>query len=299
MSTSVSEPGKSGTAKILDGKALSATVRAEVALEVQKRVAFGERFRPGLAVVLVGNDPASEIYVRNKARACQQVGIAAFDHHLDASTSQEELLSLVAALNSDPRVHGILIQLPLPAGLSAQPILAAIDPKKDVDGLLSDNVGHLWLAQPRFVPCTPLGIMRLLAESGAPLRGANAVVIGRSNLVGRPVAALLLMADCTVTLCHSRTKDLAAHVKQADVVVAALGRTEAIRGEWIKPGATVIDVGINRQPDGKILGDVEFAVASRRAAAISPVPGGVGPLTIAMLLQNTLLAAKLLDKTPV
>jgi len=283
------EVGEAREARVLDGKAIAQQVRAESAAQVR---ALKERgITPGLAVVLVGDDPGSQIYVRNKTRACQEVGITALDHRLPASTTKEELLALIGRLNRDPQIHGVLVQLPLPPGLDAGPILATLDPAKDVDGLLSENVGALWLGRPRFVPCTPLGIMRLLKEAGTPVAGAQAVVIGRSNLVGRPVAGLLLAADATVTVCHSRTRDLPAVVGRADIVVAAIGRPEAIRGEWIKPGATVIDVGINRLADGKIVGDVEFAAARSRAAAITPVPGGVGPMTIAMLLHNVVLAA--------
>lgn len=283
------EVGEAREAQVLDGKAIAQQVRAESAAQVR---ALKERgITPGLAVVLVGDDPGSQIYVRNKTRACQEVGITALDHRLPASTTKEELLALIGRLNRDPQIHGVLVQLPLPPGLDAGPILATLDPAKDVDGLLSENVGALWLGRPRFVPCTPLGIMRLLKEAGTPVAGAQAVVIGRSNLVGRPVAGLLIAADATVTVCHSRTRDLPAVVGRADIVVAAIGRPEAIRGEWIKPGATVIDVGINRLADGKIVGDVEFAAARSRAAAITPVPGGVGPMTIAMLLHNVVLAA--------
>lgn len=283
------EAMESRQARILDGKAIAQQVRAEAAAQVAALKQRG--ITPGLAVVLVGDDPGSQIYVRNKTRACQEVGITALDHRLPASTTQEELLRLIQRLNRDPQVHGVLVQLPLPPGLDAGPILATLDPGKDVDGLLGENVGALWLGKPRFVPCTPLGIMRLIQEAGTPLAGAQAVVIGRSNLVGRPVAGLLIAADATVTVCHSRTRDLPAIVGRADIVVAAIGRPEAIRGEWIKPGATVIDVGINRLADGKLVGDVEFAAARARAAVLTPVPGGVGPLTIAMLLHNTLLAA--------
>jgi len=279
-------------AKILDGRAIALKVRAEVTAEVAALREEDGGPQPGLAVVLVGDDPASQIYVRNKTRACQEAGIATFDHRLPATTTEVELLALIEKLNRDPAVHGVLVQLPLPAGLDANRILATLDPNKDVDGLLAVNVGQLWLGRSRFVPCTPLGVMRLIAEAGTPIQGAHAVVIGRSNLVGKPVAGLLLAADATVTLCHSRTRDLPSIVAQGDIVVAAIGRPEAIRGEWIKPGATVIDVGINRLPTGKLVGDVEFQSAKLRAAAITPVPGGVGPLTIAMLLHNTLLAAR-------
>jgi methylenetetrahydrofolate dehydrogenase (NADP+)/methenyltetrahydrofolate cyclohydrolase len=278
------------TARILDGKALAAVVRAEVKEQVAALLASG--VTPGLAVVLVGEDPASQIYVRNKTRAGQEVGIAVFDHKLPKDTTEAALITLLQQLSADPKVHGVLVQLPLPAPLSAMRILEALDPAKDVDGLLTQNVGLLWLGRPHLVPCTPLGVMRLLKEAGTPLAGAKAVVVGRSNLVGRPIAGLLLAADATVTICHSRTRDLPQQVAAADIVIAALGRPESIRGEWIRPGATVIDVGINRLADGKIVGDVEFAVARHRAGAITPVPGGVGPLTIAMLLSNTAQAAR-------
>jgi methylenetetrahydrofolate dehydrogenase (NADP+)/methenyltetrahydrofolate cyclohydrolase len=278
------------TARILDGKALAAIVRAEVKEQVSALLASG--VTPGLAVVLVGEDPASQIYVRNKTRAGQEVGIAVFDHKLPKDTTEAALITLLRQLSADPKVHGVLVQLPLPAPLSATRILEALDPAKDVDGLLTQNVGLLWLGRPHLVPCTPLGVMRLLKEAGTPLAGAKAVVVGRSNLVGRPIAGLLLAADATVTICHSRTRDLPQQVAAADIVIAALGRPESIRGEWIRPGATVIDVGINRLADGKIVGDVEFAVARQRAGAITPVPGGVGPLTIAMLLSNTAQAAR-------
>ncbi len=275
--------------RVLDGKAIAARVRAEVAEEVARLRQAG--VVPGLAVVLVGDDPASQVYVRNKGRACDEVGVVHFDHRLPATTTQAELSQLIAALNADPRVHGILVQLPLPAGLDSAALLAQIDPRKDVDGLLAENIGRLWSGEPRFVPCTPLGVMRLLREAGTPLAGAQAVVVGRSSLVGKPVAALLLSANATVTLCHSHTRELQAQVERADILIAAVGKPGLIAGDWIKPGATVIDVGINRLPDGRLVGDVEFERAQRRAAAITPVPGGVGPLTIAMLLQNTLRAA--------
>ena len=278
-------------ANVLDGKAIAQKVRSEVRDEVSALARQG--IQPGLAVIIVGDDPASQVYVRNKGRACHEVGISVFDHHLPAQTTEQELSALIEQLNQDPRVHGMLLQLPIPAALPTGEILDRIDPMKDVDGLLAENVGRLWLGRPRFVPCTPLGVMRILAEAGTTLSGTRAVVIGRSILVGRPMAALLLGADATVTICHSKSRDVAERVAEADVVVAAIGKPEAIAGRWIKPGATVIDVGINRLADGRLVGDVEFSVAVERAAAITPVPGGVGPLTIAMLLHNTVLAAKL------
>jgi methylenetetrahydrofolate dehydrogenase (NADP+) / methenyltetrahydrofolate cyclohydrolase len=277
-------------AKILDGKALAARVKSELAGEVSALRARG--VEPGLAVVLVGEDPASQIYVRNKTASSAQVGIRTFDHRLPSTTSQSELAALVAKLNADPAVDGILIQLPLPAGLDAREILPLVDPRKDVDGIHPDNLGHLVMGEPRFVACTPFGIMKLIEESGLALPGIDAVVVGRSSMVGKPTAALLTNANATVTLCHSKTRDLAAVVGRADLVVAAVGRPEMVRGAWIKPGAVIIDVGINRRTDGKLLGDVEFAPAAERAAAITPVPGGVGPMTIAMLLVNTVTAAR-------
>jgi methylenetetrahydrofolate dehydrogenase (NADP+)/methenyltetrahydrofolate cyclohydrolase len=277
------------SATIIDGKALAKRVRGEVGGEVARLHAAG--VEPGLAVVLIGDDPASQIYVRGKTAAAAEVGIRTFDHRLPATTADDEALALVAKLNADAAVDGILIQLPLPRGMDARRILFAVDPRKDVDGIHPENIGRLLMGEPRFVACTPLGVMRLVAEAGLPLAGANAVVVGRSNMVGKPMAALLLNADATVTVCHSKTKDLAATVGRADLVVAAVGRAEMIRGDWIKPGAVVIDVGINRQPTGKLLGDVEFAGAASRASAITPVPGGVGPMTIAMLLANTAAAA--------
>ncbi|HVV48709.1 MAG TPA: bifunctional methylenetetrahydrofolate dehydrogenase/methenyltetrahydrofolate cyclohydrolase FolD [Polyangia bacterium] len=277
-------------AKILDGKALAARIKADLTGEVGALRARG--VEPGLAVVLVGEDPASQIYVRNKTAACAQAGIRTFDHRLPATIAQADLLALVGKLNADPAVDGILIQLPLPAGLEAREIMQAVDPRKDVDGIHPDNLGHLVMGEPRFVACTPFGIMRLIAESGLALAGTDAVVVGRSNMVGKPMAALLTNANATVTLCHSKTRELGAVVGRADLVVAAVGRAEMIRGEWIKPGAVVIDVGINRQANGKLLGDVAFAAAAERASAITPVPGGVGPMTIAMLLVNTVTSAR-------
>jgi methylenetetrahydrofolate dehydrogenase (NADP+)/methenyltetrahydrofolate cyclohydrolase len=277
-------------AKILDGKALAARIRGELRLETERLAADG--ITPGLAVVLVGDDPASQIYVRNKTAACAQAGIKTFDHRLPAAASTGELLELVATLNGDARVDGILIQLPLPPGIDARRVLFAVDARKDVDGIHPENVGRLLMGEPRFVACTPFGVMKLIEEAGLPLPGVQAVVVGRSNMVGKPMAALLLAADATVTVCHSKTRDLAAAVGRADLLVAAVGRPEMIRGEWVKPGAVVIDVGINRTAEGKLLGDVEYAAAAARAAAITPVPGGVGPMTIAMLLANTVTATK-------
>jgi methylenetetrahydrofolate dehydrogenase (NADP+)/methenyltetrahydrofolate cyclohydrolase len=277
-------------ARIIDGKALAARIRGDIAIAAARLGAGG--VQPGLAVVLVGADPASQIYVRSKSKACQEAGIRTFDHQLPADTSEAALLDLVRALNANPDVDGILVQLPLPPQIDSRKVLLLIDPAKDVDGFHPDNLGRLLLGEPRFVACTPFGVMKLLEEAGARLAGANAVVVGRSNIVGKPMAVLLTAADATVTLCHSRTRELAAEVARADVVVAAAGKPEMIRGAWIKPGAVGIDVGTNRLPTGKLIGDVEFAAAAERAAAITPVPGGVGPMTIAMLLQNTLLSAE-------
>jgi methylenetetrahydrofolate dehydrogenase (NADP+) / methenyltetrahydrofolate cyclohydrolase len=248
--------------------------------------------QPGLAVVLVGDDPASQVYVRNKTKACAEAGLRTFDHHLPADTAEAALMDLVAQLNANPDVDGILVQLPLPPQIDSRKVLLAVDPAKDVDGFHPDNLGRLLLGEPRFVACTPFGVMKLLEEGGARLAGAQAVVLGRSNIVGKPMAVLLTAADATVTICHSRTRDLAAEVGRADIVVAAIGKAEMVRGAWIKEGAVVIDVGTNRLPSGKLVGDVEFAAAAERAAAITPVPGGVGPMTIAMLLTNTLLSAE-------
>jgi len=276
---------------ILDGKKLGAEVRAEVRGEVERLTAAG--VIPGLAVVLVGDDGASATYVKNKTAACREVGMRVEDHRLSATTTTAELLAKVAALNSDDAVDGILVQLPLPRGVDTVAVTLAIDPRKDVDGFHAENVGLLHLGTPRFVPCTPAGVMRLLALSGAPIEGAEAVVVGRSNIVGKPVAALLTQAHATVTICHTRTRDLPKVIGRADVVVAAVGRAGSVRGEWIKPGAIVVDVGINRDAAGRLTGDVEFAQAAQRARAITPVPGGVGPMTIAMLLSNTAKAARL------
>ncbi len=280
------------SAEILDGKAIAAKVRAEVAEETEKFVS--ERGRPpGLAVVRVGDDPASEIYVRGKIKACQEVGFHSEEHHLPQMAETAEVLAAVQRLNADPAIDGILVQLPLPKQVDEQAVLDAIAPEKDVDGFHLINAGKLLSGRTGGIrACTPLGIMRLLQEAGCDPRGKKAVVIGRSNIVGKPMALLLLGADATVTICHSRTADLEAEVRQADIVVAAVGRAELVRGEWIKEGAYVIDVGMNRLPNGKLVGDVEFSAAKERAAAITPVPGGVGPMTIAMLLSNTLQAAR-------
>jgi methylenetetrahydrofolate dehydrogenase (NADP+)/methenyltetrahydrofolate cyclohydrolase len=278
------------SARVLDGKALAAQVKAEVAARVSAVKAKG--VAPCLAVVLVGDDPASAVYVKSKTKDARECGIEAIDHRLPADVSQATLLALVAKLGADPAVHGILVQLPLPKHLDADQVIEAIPPHKDVDGLHPDNLGRVAQGRPRFVACTPQGCMRLLKLAGIELAGANAVVLGRSVLVGKPVALLLTNANATVTLCHSRTRNLAEVVAAADIVVAAIGKAELVRGAWIKPGAVVIDVGINRMLDGKLIGDVEFAAAAERASAITPVPGGVGPMTRACLLENTVLAAE-------
>jgi methylenetetrahydrofolate dehydrogenase (NADP+)/methenyltetrahydrofolate cyclohydrolase len=276
-------------AQLIDGKAVAARIRAEVKAEVE-RLKAERGLVPGLAVVRVGEDPASKIYVTGKKKAAEEVGFRSWEHHRDASLSQEELLALVEALNRDPAVHGILVQLPLPRHIDAEAIISAVRPEKDVDGFHPMNAGRLSLGKPGLRPCTPLGVMRLLQEVGCDPSGKRAVVVGRSNIVGKPMALMLLQADATVTICH-RKSHLAAEVPGADILVAAVGVPELIRGEWLKPGAVVIDVGMNRMPDGKLKGDVEFAAAAERAAALTPVPGGVGPMTIAMLMRNTLLAA--------
>ena len=281
-------------ARILDGKKLAETVRAEVREGVD---AFKAKYgrAPGLEVILVGDDPASQVYTRNKEKASNEVGIRGRLHVLPASTPEDEVLALVQRLNADDATDGILVQLPLPKSIREQRILDAVDPAKDVDGFHPVNAGLLASGRPRLVPCTPLGCMRLLALAEVPLKGARAVVVGRSNIVGKPVAQLLLAEHATVTLAHSRTKDLAAVCREADVLVAAVGKAELVRGDFVKPGAVVIDVGINRIDAGngktKLVGDVAYAEAAELASAITPVPGGVGPMTIAYLLQNTLTAA--------
>ena len=284
------------TARIIDGKAAAATLRADIGQEVSRFTAATGR-APGLAVVLVGEDPASAVYVRNKGIATREAGMLSFEHKLDAeTTSQADLLALVDRLNADPAVDGILVQLPLPPQIDADEVLTRIDPDKDVDGFHPVNSGRLATGLPGFVPCTPYGCLLLLRSELGDLSGKSAVVIGRSNIVGKPMAMLLLADSCTVTIAHSRTKDLPAVVRQADIVVAAVGRAEMVKGDWLKPGATVIDVGINRVPAAdppktRLVGDVDFASASQVASAITPVPGGVGPMTIACLIRNTLVSA--------
>jgi methylenetetrahydrofolate dehydrogenase (NADP+)/methenyltetrahydrofolate cyclohydrolase len=277
--------------QIIDGKNIAAAVRAEVADDV---AAFRRDCgcAPGLATVLVGDNAASASYVRSKRKTCEALGIVSLGHELPATTTQADLLALVRSLNGRADVHGILVQLPLPPPLDAEAVIDAIDPDKDVDGLHPINQARLVMGRDGLRPCTPLGIMRLIDGTGVELKGARAVVAGRSNLVGKPVAFMLLERHATLTICHSRTRDLAAEIGRADVVVAAIGRAEAIRGEWIRPGSVVIDVGINRLEDGRLVGDVEFTAARRRAGFITPVPGGVGPMTVAMLMKNTVTAAR-------
>ena len=274
----------------IDGKRVAAAVRSEVRERVARLASHG--VVPGLATVLVGDDPASRLYVGNKERACEEVGMHSFAHRLAASTEQAELLALVRELGRRRDVHGILVQLPLPPPLDARAVIETLPPEKDVDGLHPVNRGRLLAGEPGLRPCTPLGVLRLIDETGVALKGAHAVVVGRSLLVGKPVALLLLERHATVTVCHSRTVDLGAEVGRADVLVAATGQAGLVRGVWIRPGAVVIDVGMNRGPDGKLCGDVEFAAACERAAHITPVPGGVGPMTVAMLLANTVTAAE-------
>ncbi len=281
------------SATIIDGKAFAATIRGQVAEHVA-RLKAEHGITPGLAVVLVGEDPASQVYVRSKGRQTVEAGMASFEHRLDADTPEADLLDLVERLNEDPAVHGILVQLPLPAHINADAVINAIDPAKDVDGFHISNVGRLGTGQKSMVPCTPLGCLMMLRDHHGSLSGLEAVVIGRSNIVGKPMAQLLLGDSCTVTIAHSRTKDLPGVVRRADIVVAAVGRPNMVTGEWIKPGATVIDVGINRVDAGegktRLVGDVDFESAAAVAGAITPVPGGVGPMTIACLLANTLTA---------
>lgn len=282
-------------AEIISGKDVAATIRAELYHEVadlrQKRSVV-----PGLATVLVGENPASVSYVTAKGKACEELGMKSFQHTLPASTSQEDLLRLVAELNHDPQVHGILVQLPLPKHIDENKVLYAMDPDKDVDGFHPVNLGRLVIGEERFPPCTPAGIRELIVRSGTPSDGAELVVVGRSNIVGKPIAIMMLQkhagANATVTVCHTRTRNMAEHTRRADILVVAAGKAKAVTANMVKPGATVIDVGMNRLPSGKLVGDVEFAAAVERAGAITPVPGGVGPMTIAMLLVNTLESAR-------
>lgn len=277
------------TATLIDGKARAARLRADIATHVAPFKAATGR-APGLAVVLVGEDPASAVYVRSKGKATREAGMESFEHRLPVDTTSEALLALVRDLNADPRVDGILVQLPLPAHIDTQAVLLAIDPDKDVDGFHPVNAGRLAIGAAGFVPCTPLGCLLLLQDIHPQLAGMEAVVIGRSNIVGKPMAQLLLQQSCTVTVTHSRTRDIAAHVRRADIVVAAVGIAHFVQGDWIKPGASVIDVGINRTETG-LVGDIDFAAAQAVAGAITPVPGGVGPMTIACLIRNTYVSA--------
>ena len=277
-------------AQLINGKEIAATIRGEIATQTAALKEQG--ITPGLAVILVGEDPASQTYVRNKQKACEDVGFYGEQITLPATTTQEELLTVVRELNARTDIHGILCQLPLPKGLDDSAVIAAIDPRKDVDAFHAENVGHIMIGDQHFLPCTPAGVMELIHRSGITVEGKHCVVIGRSNIVGKPMAMLLLQENGTVTICHSRTKDLAGICRQADILVAAVGRAKFVTAAMVKEGATVIDVGINRDENGKLCGDVDFAAVEPIAGAITPVPGGVGPMTIAMLMQNTLTAAK-------
>jgi methylenetetrahydrofolate dehydrogenase (NADP+)/methenyltetrahydrofolate cyclohydrolase len=278
------------TAKIIDGKAIAADITREVRAETDTLERRGLR-RPGLAVVMVGDNSASAVYVRNKRRACEKTGIVSVAHDLPATTTTEELLALIDRLNADPAIDGILVQLPLPAHVEAAAVLERVDPSKDVDGFHPYNIGRLVQRTPLLRPCTPYGIILMLERADLPIRGMNAVVVGQSNIVGRPMALELLMKAATITVCHSATKDLAAHVGAAEILVAAMGKPRFIPGAWIRPGAVVVDVGINRLDGGRLVGDVAFDEARERAGHITPVPGGVGPMTIAVLMKNTLEAS--------
>ncbi|HEY5974287.1 MAG TPA: bifunctional methylenetetrahydrofolate dehydrogenase/methenyltetrahydrofolate cyclohydrolase FolD [Geobacteraceae bacterium] len=277
-------------AQIIDGKAIAAKIRGELATTVAALKSDG--ITAGLAVVLVGEDPASKVYVSMKEKACAEVGIFSDEYKLHAETSEADLLALIDQLNHNPKIHGILVQLPLPKHINTEKVLEAISPAKDVDGFHPYNVGRLVVGKPTFQPCTPYGVMVMLKEFGVDLTGKEVVVVGRSNIVGKPVALMCLQQNATVTLCHSRTRDLAAKVRSADVLIAAVGQPEMIKGEWVKEGAIVIDVGVNRVGEKKLVGDVEYAAAAERASAITPVPGGVGPMTITMLLYNTVESAR-------
>lgn len=278
------------TAKIIDGKRIAEFFRVEFKLRVDRLLLAG--LRPGLAVVIVGDDPASQVYVRNKARACESIGMHSEVHALAGTTTQQTLSAFVGRLNVDPAIHGILVQLPLPEGIDDRAVIEAIAPEKDVDGFHYANMGALVIDESRYPPCTPYGVMKMLEYEGVVIEGKHAVIIGRSNIVGKPQALLLLKEGATVTVCHSKTVDLPAFCRSADILVVAVGRANFVKGDWIKPGAVVIDVGINRLADGRLCGDVDFPEALKVAAAITPVPGGVGPMTIAMLLGNTLKAAE-------
>ena len=286
------------SAQILDGKSISAEIRSQVKHQVDEMLAQGQR-RPGLAVVLVGENPASAVYVRNKRNACEQVGFKSELIQLPADTSEETLLQLIDKLNQRDDMDGILVQLPLPAQIDEERVIERILPTKDVDGFHPYNIGRLTLRMPLLRPCTPKGIMTMLEKTGVELAGKDAIIIGQSNIVGRPMALELLRAKCTITVCHSKTRDLIEKIRNADIIVAALGRAKFVQGEWVKPGAIVIDVGINRLENGKLCGDVDFDAAIENASWITPVPGGVGPMTVATLLENTLQAAVLHAKDPV
>jgi methylenetetrahydrofolate dehydrogenase (NADP+)/methenyltetrahydrofolate cyclohydrolase len=278
------------TAKIIDGKAIAETLQKEVRQNVQKRIA-NKQAAPGLAVVLVGDNPASLVYTQNKERACQGTGIIPYSYQLPANTTEETLLALIEQLNSDSKIHGILVQLPLPAHIDSNAVLEKIDPKKDVDGFHPYNLGRLAQRRPLLRPCTPYGIIQLLERTHLPVQGLHAVVVGVSNIVGRPMALELLLAEATVTSCHRQTRDLEKHIRSADLLVVAIGQPGVIQSQWIKPGSIVIDVGMNRLADGRLIGDIDFETAVNVAGWITPVPGGVGPMTVATLLQNTCFAA--------
>ena len=279
------------SAQIIDGKAVADQLKKNVAEQVAQRLAKGQR-EPGLAVILVGADPASQVYVGNKRKSCEQVGFLSRSYDLDASTTESELLALISRLNADEEVDGILVQLPLPAHINSELVLEHIEPHKDVDGFHPYNIGRLAQRIPALRPCTPKGIMTLIESTGQTIKGLNAVVVGASNIVGRPMMLELLLAGCTATCCHRFTKNLEHHVKEADLVIVAVGKPNFLPGEWIKPGAIVIDVGINRLENGKLVGDVAYETAAKRAGFITPVPGGVGPMTVASLIENTLIAAE-------
>lgn len=277
-------------AQLLDGNALSKKIRAEIA--ARSAIATAKGVRPGLAVIVVGDNPASQVYVRNKVKACEEVGFHSVLESYSAELGEDELLARIATLNADPSIHGILVQLPLPEHIASERVLEAIAPSKDVDGFHVVNAGALMVGQPEFIPCTPYGCMKILESIDYPIRGARAVIVGASNIVGKPMALLLLQAGATVTICNSKTRDLAHHTKEADILIVATGKPKMITGDMVKTGAVVIDVGINRLPDGKLCGDIDFDTAKYIAGWITPVPGGVGPMTITMLLMNTLEAAE-------
>jgi len=279
------------TAQIIDGKQIAAELRKTLKSRVDKRLANGLH-KPGLAVILVGSDPASEVYVRNKRKGCKDAGIESLAYDLDAETSEQKLLDLIDTLNTNDAVDGILVQLPLPSHINTEIVIERIHPQKDVDGFHPYNVGRLATRIPVLRPCTPRGVITLLESTGEPIQGQHAVIVGASNHVGRPMALELLLAGCTITVCHRFTKDLEAHVRRADILIVAVGKPGIVKGDWVKPGAVVIDIGINRTEDGKLIGDVDFAAAKEKAAWITPVPGGVGPMTVATLLQNTIDAAE-------